>query len=309
VAQLMGVDVSDSGSLGHSLDVTMDGPFVEGLTVVSLDEASRATWSVDQSISRDQVNQGRMQWHIAVVVQLANRHSQPVRVADEDHGVFTKTGQLAHSHARPSQELDHEATALIGVLGQCGHEFGCCWIVEELRQSLVGLGEIAGKDQCSARRIVIAPLFDPLEECAQQTKPMPNGVVGEPLWILARTSRQPPLVVFDMAPLNGGDADARWVKGHDALRQVTERHFGGHHRSRTQRHGELFQVGGHGGRHAGCSPHDVSPGQVRGRHWFGCDLRGCGNGVHRAAPTDTCASMASTALRYSLANQSSPKCR
>ena len=39
VAELMGMDVTDAGSFGHPVDVAMDGAPVEGLAVVSFDEA------------------------------------------------------------------------------------------------------------------------------------------------------------------------------------------------------------------------------------------------------------------------------
>ncbi len=39
-AQLMGMDVADTGALGHPIDVTMDGAFVEGIAVVALDQAT-----------------------------------------------------------------------------------------------------------------------------------------------------------------------------------------------------------------------------------------------------------------------------
>ena len=40
VAQLMGMDVADAGTLGHPIDIAMDGATVEGLAVVTLDQSS-----------------------------------------------------------------------------------------------------------------------------------------------------------------------------------------------------------------------------------------------------------------------------
>ena len=40
VAELMGMDVADTGPLGHPLDIAMDGAPVEGLSVVALEEVT-----------------------------------------------------------------------------------------------------------------------------------------------------------------------------------------------------------------------------------------------------------------------------
>ena len=39
VAELVGMDVTDAGTLGHPIDVAMDGAAVKGLAVVSFDQA------------------------------------------------------------------------------------------------------------------------------------------------------------------------------------------------------------------------------------------------------------------------------
>ncbi len=40
MAELMGMDVADAGTLGHPIDVAMDGAPVEGPAVVAFDQVS-----------------------------------------------------------------------------------------------------------------------------------------------------------------------------------------------------------------------------------------------------------------------------
>ena len=54
VAELMGMDVADAGTLGHPIDVAMDGPPVKGLAVVTLDQAPGAARPPELLVVSDQ---------------------------------------------------------------------------------------------------------------------------------------------------------------------------------------------------------------------------------------------------------------
>jgi hypothetical protein len=72
VAQLVGVDVTDAGSLGGCCDVASDGAPLEGLAVVALDESSRARrWPSGEPVG-DEFDEQRVQRDVAVVVELAD---------------------------------------------------------------------------------------------------------------------------------------------------------------------------------------------------------------------------------------------
>ena len=106
--------------------------------------------------------------HVAVVVQLADRDAQREGVAELRHGVVVESGELAHPDAGLGQDLDHEPPTRVGVARQCRRELLHGRVVEELRQRLVGLWEVAGEDQRPGRRVVVVPVAQPLEEGAQQ---------------------------------------------------------------------------------------------------------------------------------------------
>ena len=51
----------------------------------------------------DELDEHRVQRHVAVVVELADRDAQPVGVADSDHGVVFEAGELAGAHPGAGQ--------------------------------------------------------------------------------------------------------------------------------------------------------------------------------------------------------------
>jgi hypothetical protein len=56
-----------------------------------------------------------VQWHVAVVVKLADRDPQPVGVADADHGVGLERSELARAHPGASEQLDRQSPSLVRV--------------------------------------------------------------------------------------------------------------------------------------------------------------------------------------------------
>ena len=147
VAQLVGMDGADTGSLRDRGDVAVDGAPVERLAVVAFDEPTGPRrWTHGEPVV-DQLDEHRVQRHVAVVVELADGDAQPVGVADADHGVGLERGELAGAHAGAGEELDHEPPPGVRIGGERGHELRCGGVVEELREWFVTLGEVTGVDR------------------------------------------------------------------------------------------------------------------------------------------------------------------
>ena len=117
-----------------------------------------------------------MQRHVAVVAELAERDAQPVAGADEDDGVGFETGELAGPHAGAGQQLDDQAVAGIGAGAGRRHEPGGVAVVEEFRQRVGFVRDVAAEDGVARRGVRPVPLDDPLEERAQRPQPLAMGV-------------------------------------------------------------------------------------------------------------------------------------
>src|SRR5918912_919729 len=105
------------------------------------------TWPTpSRSVVADELDEQRVQGHVAGVVQLAHRDAQPEGVADADHGVVVEVAQLAHAHAGAGQQLDHEAPPAVGIGGQRGHELGRGGVVQKTREGVVGSRKVVAVD-------------------------------------------------------------------------------------------------------------------------------------------------------------------
>ena len=88
-----------------------------------------------------------MQRDVAIAVQLADGHPQPVGRADLDHGIDGQVDEFAAAQAGAGQHLHAEPDKGIGVGPRGAEQFGGRRVVEEARQRLIEDGEIAGKEQ------------------------------------------------------------------------------------------------------------------------------------------------------------------
>ncbi len=92
-----------------------------------------------------------MQGHVAVVVELAQRHPQPPPIADAHNGVGLQGAQLAHPDAGAGEQLQDESSSGVGLSGDRPGQAHRVAVVEELRQWLIGLGQVVGVDRRAGR--------------------------------------------------------------------------------------------------------------------------------------------------------------
>lgn len=87
---------------------SIDGPTVIG------DEAPVATdvLKVVGAPCSQQFDEMAVQWHVAVIAELAYRHAQPVAVADAHHGISCEVTQLTRAQPGVGQRLDDETAPL-----------------------------------------------------------------------------------------------------------------------------------------------------------------------------------------------------
>jgi hypothetical protein len=130
VAQLVWMHMTDTGSFGGSDDVAVDGATIEGLSVVAFDEPPRPRQRSRGEPVVDELDEQRMQRHVTVVVELADRDAQPVGVADAHHGVGLQRTKLTGAHPGASEQFDHQPSPLVRVGGERGHELRGGGVVE-----------------------------------------------------------------------------------------------------------------------------------------------------------------------------------
>jgi hypothetical protein len=259
VAELVRVHVPDTGALGDGGDVAGDGAAVEGLTVVAFEEHAAAGWSAVVAVVGDELDQDRVQRDVAVVVELADRDAKPERVADADHRVVTQCADLAGAHAGPGEDLDHEPAASVGIVRERGHELRGGRVVEELRERLVGLGEVAGEHGDLARCVVVVPVDDPFEERSQQAQVVPDRGRRQRTSAPAAPLCEPLLVVLEFGPTDRCDAHAAGVRFGDASCEQAQHQRVGGDGAGSCGHGELVEEPVHRQRHLRCSRGDVRP--------------------------------------------------
>src|SRR5712691_5646671 len=109
----------------------------------------------------------RMEWDVAIAVQLADRHPQPVRRANLDNGIDGQIDELAATQASAGEHLHTQAGERIGVGPCCPEQFGRRRIVEKAWQRLVEDREVAGKEQDASRSVIACPFRETSERHAE----------------------------------------------------------------------------------------------------------------------------------------------
>ena len=235
---------ADTGAAGDSGDVTVDGAGVHRLVVVAFDEQPAVGGSAPCPVVVDQPDEHRVQRHGAVVVQLAERDAQPPGVTEAIHGVVAQPAEFTDPHPGAGQQLDDQAAPLVRLHRQRGHELGRRRIVEELRQWLIGLGDVTGENRHPARRVGIVPVDDPLEERAQHPEPVADRL-GRRRAATARAVGERELERLDVTPLHRGHRHTRRIGHGEMVGELAQGEPRAVDGARPRRHRDLVQVGGH----------------------------------------------------------------
>ena len=225
------------------------------------------------------------------------------------------SAELAGAHPGAGQQLDDEPAPPVGFGGQGGHELGGGRVVEELRERLVGLGEVAGEHRDPARGVGVVPVDDPLEEacaasrgCGGSSRWSPSCCRGGPGGPPARACRTrrgdarspPPTCTSGRSESRGRRTGATPATPRRPSRVATTRPAGPGRRSWSP------PSAGPARRCSSQLRSGTGRRRQRAARPVAVDVAARGGGrAHRGIPTDAWASMASAARRYSSASQSS----
>ena len=208
VAQLMGGDVADAGGVG-SVPQGFGDAVVADRPVVFEQKAIRAQ-SGGPVVGDPVVEQLLELWvqrDVAVVVQFADRNSQPVGGADLHDRVDGEAEQFAAADAGAGEQFDDQAGQRIRVSAGGAQQLGRGGVVEEARQRFVDDRKVAGEHQRPHRRVRVAPFGDPGEEAVQvdqrvlDADPVERFAGGRP-----GMGAQPRLERFDVLAVQVGAA-------------------------------------------------------------------------------------------------------
>jgi hypothetical protein len=86
-----------------------------------------------------------------------------------------------------------------------GHERGALLVGEELGDRVGARRDVAVQDRVPSRGVGPVPFDEPLEEDADHPQPVPLGVLGQQLALLAGLGGEPHFVVLDVGALDVGD--------------------------------------------------------------------------------------------------------
>ena len=115
----------------------------------------------------------RVQRHVPVVAELAERHPQPVPGADLHDRVRVQIRELPGPHAGAGEQLDDQPVTRVGAGPSPGHQPRGVAVVEELGQRLGLLRDVPGDDRVAGRRVGPVSRSDhPLEELAHGPHPL-----------------------------------------------------------------------------------------------------------------------------------------
>src|ERR687897_662149 len=127
-----------------------------------------------------------------VAVQLANRSTTL--------GCSGIMRSLRSSQTGAGKHLGDESIARNGMGAGGGHERGGLLVGEESGDGLGARWDVAVQDRVPSRGVRPVPFDEPLEKDPDHPQPVPLGVLGEQLALLAGLGGEPHLVVLDVAP-------------------------------------------------------------------------------------------------------------
>jgi hypothetical protein len=162
VAEPVGVHAGDPGGAADPGDDAADEVPVQRAPVVGDQPLVPAdVLEVGGGPGGEQLDQLGVQWHVAVVAELAQRDPQPVPGADLDDRVGGQAGQFAGPHAGAGQQPGDQPVAGVGAGPGGGHQPGRVAVAGELGQRLGLFGDVPGDDRVAGRRVGPVPLDDP----------------------------------------------------------------------------------------------------------------------------------------------------
>lgn len=123
--------VPDSGVRSGCLDGVVDTGSRNGAATVGEQQRTVLPLRPGRKPLIDHHLQLRVQRHIAIVVEFADRDPQPVGRSDLDHGVDRQAEEFALAHPGPGEQFDREATELVVKLSRSGHEFRVRGVIEK----------------------------------------------------------------------------------------------------------------------------------------------------------------------------------
>ena len=145
VAQLMRGDAAEAGLAGDLGDGAIDPRRGDPASVVGEQVVgAQGVAALGEPVVEEGFELG-VQRDVAIAVQLADGHPQPVGRADLDYGVDGQVNEFAAAQASAGEDLHAEADKGVGVGPRRAEQFGRRRVVEEARQGPIDDGVIAGE--------------------------------------------------------------------------------------------------------------------------------------------------------------------
>jgi hypothetical protein len=192
VPQTVGVHAVDPGDGVDAGDDSVHGATVDGDVVVGEEPAGGPdVLGVGSGPVGEQLDDLGMEGDHAVVAELADWDAQPVAVgADAGDSVGGELAGLGGPQAGAGEDLGDKPVTQDGMGARRGHERGGLLVGEELGDRLRAGRDVVVQDRVPSGRVGPVPFDEPLEEDADHPQPVPLGVLGEEVALLARPGRR-----------------------------------------------------------------------------------------------------------------------
>ena len=175
--QLLWVHAWNAGDAADPVDDPGDDVSVERAAVVGDQPVVDAdVLEVGGSPVGEQVDQLRVQRHVAVGAELAERDAQPMVGADLHHRIRGEVDQFTGAYAGAGQHFHDQPVPRVAASAGDGHHLGGGLVVEEARQRFRSRRQVPVQDRVAGGCVGPVPFDDPLEEHPQGAQPLPMRV-------------------------------------------------------------------------------------------------------------------------------------
>ncbi len=164
---------------------------VEGSAVLPGQQQRVPGRDVLGSVGVDDLHEAWVQRQVAVLVELADRHVEPVGVADEHDGVGGQGRVLPDPQPGAQEELDGDSDEHPAVGLRGAQQLGRGRVVQGLGQGVLLAGHVTEEHRHPGWGLVPAPLVDPHEEHSQGAEAVGDGGWRDAVLVLARAGRRP----------------------------------------------------------------------------------------------------------------------